>query len=105
MDIFTASAPLSLGTIRHIEIGFADSAHTTAGYVPTMLRDAWLLSSVEVADLTTGLNTVFEYGDWLNKKRPRIQLSPVSSYQMSEAEVSRQQGLARHLVKGGKSNL
>lgn len=85
--VFTILAPLSVGAIRSIDIGFATDAHSATGYTDTMTGEEWLLSNVEVADMTTGLTAVFDSEQWMNADRPRIKLIPVSVHYLPESEV------------------
>lgn len=48
------------------------------GLLAMMVGDAWLLSSMEVVDTKTGLNSVFVHNAWINVNTKRVTLQPVS---------------------------
>lgn len=78
IDVFSAASPTSLGTLQQVSIGYAEKTSTALGKMGAMVGNSWLLSSVEVLDMATGLNTVFEHHGWIDKSKKRVTLAPVS---------------------------
>jgi hypothetical protein len=72
---------LDLGTtaigakLLKLDIGFA-SKSSAAGALGGLLGQSWVLGSVEVMDMATGVRQLFAHNGWLGKSQRRVQLLP-----------------------------
>jgi len=93
-DVFTLNAGANFGALQRIGIGYAKK-WSALGAVANVFGDAWRLESVEVLDLTTGLNSVFTYGAWIDLSKPRVELPPSSQETLDAAPWRRRPPPAR----------
>lgn len=67
--------PTDTGDLQKLEIGFA-TKQTLGGLLGGISGKSWCLSSVEVLHFSSGKREMFQYDDWLNENKRRVQLVP-----------------------------
>jgi len=67
----------SVGELQSIIIGYAHKLSGT-GALSTLFGDAWQLAWLTVTDPAKGKTYRFEYNGWIDRRVPRVRLTPVS---------------------------
>jgi len=72
VDVFPLELPTAIGALQIVDIGFATKQSVASSL--SAGKD-WFLSSVTVLDLDTRAKAVFFADAWINKAKPRLQLT------------------------------
>lgn len=66
----------SIGTLEKVAIGNTSTSGSGGDSTASPVSDSWLLSRLEVRELSAGVSTEFGFDDWIDNTRPRVVLSP-----------------------------